>query len=237
MPAEDWAGSGYWVSFAFALARGARVSAVFGNFAVAGQGTLLVMYVFGIFHKLNTGFLDPATSCAVALWQEMPVPLAWFDGPFVSHVAIYGTFLAEGAIIGALLTRRLRHWGIVCGIAFHLLLALSGYAMYITFSALAIALHVLFLSGEGAGRIVASRGLGMVRLRLRNPAYALLGLTLIAGLAWPPGSRRTRSRRSSRCRSWRPSAFWWCATGVPPSRSSRSRDRCGRCLRRSSGPW
>ena len=118
----------------------------------------------------------------------MPAPLAWFDGPFVSHAAIYGTFVAEGAIIWSLLTRRLRHWGIVGGVAFHLLLALSGYAMYITFSALAIALHVLFLGGDGAGRIVSSRGLAMVRMRLRNPAYASLGLTLVAGLSLAAGA-------------------------------------------------
>ena len=174
---------GYWASFAYAMARGSARSAVFANFTVAGQGTLLVMYVFGVFHKLNADFLDPETSCAVALWQRMPAPLAWLDGPIIHDATIYGTFVAEVAIVVMLLLPRLRHWGVVGGIAFHTVLALSGYAMYITFTVLSISLHALFLSDEGTGRIVESRGMRMVRVRLSNPAYAVLGLVLVAGLA------------------------------------------------------
>ena len=174
---------GYWASFFFAMARGSRWSAVFSNFTVAGQGALLVMYAFGVFHKINTDFLNPETSCAVVLWQHMPEPLGWLDGPLVHHATIYGTFIVEGAIVLMLLTPRLRHYGIVAGILFHILIALSGYAMYITFTMLSISLHTLFLSGEGAGRIVASRGIRMLRVRLFNPLYAAIGLLLIAGLA------------------------------------------------------
>ena len=174
---------GYWASFFYAMARGSRRSAVFANFTVAGQGALLVMYAFGVFHKINADFLNPETSCAVLLWQHMPEPLGWLDGPLVHHAAIYGTFVAEGAIVLMLLTPRLRHLGIVAGILFHILIALSGYAMYITFTMLSISLHALFLSGEGAGRIVASRGIRMLRVRLLNPLYAAIGLILIAGIA------------------------------------------------------
>ena len=174
---------GYWASFVYAMLRGSARSAVFANFTVAGQGTLLVMYVFGVFHKLNADFLNPGTSCAVALWRRMPAPLAWLDGPIIHYATIYGTFVAEGAIVVMLLLPRLRHWGVVGGIALHTVFALSDYAMYITFTVLSISLHALFLSDEGAGRIVASRGMRMVRVRLTNPAYAALGLVLIAGLA------------------------------------------------------
>ena len=141
------------------------------------------MYAFGVFHKINADFLNPETSCAVALWQHMPEPLRWLDGPLVHHAAIYGTFIVEGAIVLILLTPRRRHYGIVAGILFHVLLALSGYAMYITFTMLSISLHALFLSGEGAERIVASRGIRLLRGRLINPLYAAVGLLLIAGLA------------------------------------------------------
>ena len=113
----------------------------------------------------------------------MPEPLRWLDGPLVHHATIYGTFIVEGAIVLMLLTPRLRHYGIVAGILFHVLLALSGYAMYITFTMLSISLHALFLSGEGAERIVASRGIRLLRVRLINPLYAAVCLLLIAGLA------------------------------------------------------
>ena len=174
---------GYWASFMYALAGGRSWSAVFANFSVAGQGALLVMYFFGVFHKINADFLDPETSCAVALWRLMPAPLSWLDGPLIHHGAIWGTFVAEGAIFLMLLTPRLRHFGVLGGILFHLLLALSGYAMYISFTVLSISLHVLFLGGDGARRIVASRGMKILRVRISNPIYATASLLLICCLA------------------------------------------------------
>ena len=174
---------GYWASFFLAVVRGSRWSTVFTNFTVAGQGTLLVMYAFGIFHKINTDFLNPETSCAVALWKLMPAPINWLDGPIIHQATIYGTFVVEGAIVLMLLTPRLRHYGIVAGILFHILIALSSYAMYITFTMLSIALHVLFLGSEGAEKILGSRGLRMLRMRLIDPLYMVTGLLLFAGLA------------------------------------------------------
>ena len=176
--------AGYWASFLYAMVRGIGWPAVFANFTTAGQGTLLVMYVFGVFHKINTDFLNPETSCAMALWHDMPAPLVWLDGPFISHATVYGTFAVEGAIVAMLLTTRFRHYGIVCGIAFHVLIALTGYAMYLTFTTLAVALHTLFLSEQGARRVVGSRGMAMLRVRVRNPVYALAGAVLIAVLAY-----------------------------------------------------
>ena len=173
---------GYWASFLFAMARGTPWSAIFANFTVAGRGVLLVMYVFGIFHKINADFLNPETSCAVALWQQMPEPLSRLDGPLIHYATIYGTFAVEGAIVLMLLLPRLRHWGVVGGILFHLLIALSDYAMYISFTVLSIALHTLFLSDGGAGRIVASRGMRMLRVRRFDLVYGVIGLLLIAGL-------------------------------------------------------
>ena len=174
---------GYWASFCFAMARGSARSAVFANFTIAGQGTLLVMYAFGVFHKLNADFLNPATSCAVALWQRMPAPINWLDGPLIHQATIYGTFIVEAAIVLMLLTARLRHYGIFAGILFHILLALSNYAMYITFTMLSMTLHTLFLSGGGARRIVESRGHRILRMRLTDPVYAATGLLLITALA------------------------------------------------------
>jgi predicted DCC family thiol-disulfide oxidoreductase YuxK len=174
---------GYWLSFCMATVRNRPASTVFTNFAPAGQGALLVMYFFGIFHKINSDFLNPATSCAVALWQQMPAPLAALEGPLVWYPAIYGTFVIEGGIMIALLTRRWRHVGIAAGIGFHLLLSLSSYAMYISFTMLSIALHSLFLSGEAAQRILASREMLFVRSRMRDPVYIVAAFLFVAGLA------------------------------------------------------
>jgi len=108
--------------------------------------------------------------------------MVWFDFPAIHYLAIYGTFVVEGALIAALLTRRFRHYGIVAGIAFHMFLALSSYAMYISFTTLSIALHSLFLSPEGAKRIFASPEMQIVRNRIRHPLYIVTALVLAASM-------------------------------------------------------
>jgi predicted DCC family thiol-disulfide oxidoreductase YuxK len=151
----------------------------FADVVPVGRSLLLVMYVFGIFHKINTDFLDPAVSCAVTLWRAMPPPLAWLEHELIHWLVIYGTFVAEGLIILMLLAPRLRHWGIGGGIAFHGLLALSDHALYPAFSSLAIALHVLFIAPTTAERIVQQPKVAQLLARLGTPV-GLMFVVLIA---------------------------------------------------------
>jgi len=174
---------GYWISFAYAMVRNLRWSDIFTNFTTAGQGSLLVMYFFGVFHKINTDFLNPETSCAVSLWREMPKPLNLIDNPVMHFLAIYGTFAVEGVLIAMLFHRRTRHLAVVGGILFHLLLGLSNYAMYISFTTLAIALHCLFLNEESALKIQNSSFMKAIKTRIMHPAYFVLAITLIMALA------------------------------------------------------
>ena len=109
----------------------------------------------------------------------MPPPLAWIDNTLMSNFAIYGTFVAEGAIIIMLLLPRCRHWGICAGIGFHSLLVLSGFGMYVVFTTLAIALHILFITPEAALRITRSDPFRQFDTFLRHPAgISLLILTM-----------------------------------------------------------
>lgn len=171
---------GYWLSFIVAMVRNDPFERIFDRFAPAGCAALLVMYFFGIFHKINTDFLNPLTSCATTLWRMMPWPLSSLQGVVIDYAAIYGTFVVEGAIVAALLSRRFRHWGIAAGIAFHLLLSLSAYAMYISFTTLSIALHSLFLTEEAARNTLASPTVRYVRAKLAQPVYkfGVIGLCM-----------------------------------------------------------
>ena len=171
---------GYWLSFTAAWVQGGNWQAIFARFAPAGQGALLVMYFFGIFHKINTDFLNPETSCALALWQEMPIPLRLMEGLLIDYATIYGTFIVEGALIVMLLIPRWRHTGIIGGILFHTLLALSGYSMYITFTMLSISLHTLFISGAAALRITSSTELKTVQTYFARPLFLLSLFILVA---------------------------------------------------------
>jgi predicted DCC family thiol-disulfide oxidoreductase YuxK len=141
-------------SAAWHALKGSRWSDFFRDAAPVGRVLLLSMYFYGVFHKINEGFLDPSVSCAVVLWKVMPWPIHLLDHPVIHHLTIYGTFVVETVIVVMLLVQRWRHWGIMLGVGFHGLIALSGFAMYPAFSTLTIALHTLFLSPEQARRIV-----------------------------------------------------------------------------------
>lgn len=47
---------------------------LFRDFAPVGRWLLIGMYFYGVFHKINTDFLNPETSCAVVLWRTLPLP-------------------------------------------------------------------------------------------------------------------------------------------------------------------
>jgi len=128
----------------------------FGDVVPVGRALLAIMYVFGVWHKINSDFLNPEVSCAKALWDELPVFLSVFDHVAVYYAGIYGTLIIETLILGFLLVPRTRWLGIIAGVLFHSLLALSQYAFYPTFSMLTVALHLLYLSPGAATRIVKS---------------------------------------------------------------------------------
>ncbi len=163
------------------IKRGVRPA--FADFAILGGGCLMVMYVFGIFHKINTDFLNPDVSCGPALWAWMPPPLSWIKGAWMDEASIWGTFIVEGAILLALFSHRFRHVGVVAGIGFHGLLSLTNYSMYIPFTSLAIALHFLFLSEIGAARVARSAIGGWVLNAGQSPVRICLFLLAFAVVA------------------------------------------------------
>lgn len=98
---------------------GGRWETFFADVAVVGRCALLTMYFFGVFHKVNTDFLNPQVSCALVLWREMPAWLAWLDFPGLGPLLAWGTLAVETAIACMLLRARWRHAGIVLGMGFH----------------------------------------------------------------------------------------------------------------------
>lgn len=167
--------------------RGGGEAKFYSSFAAVGRGLLLTMYFFGVFHKINHGFLDPSVSCAVALWREMPAYLPSFEGDVFAYIKSYGTLVIETLIFIFLLSRRFRSAGIAFGIAFHSILALSGYSLYAPFSMLTVVLHTLFLSPHHANEVLSSRSwvrmrssLKLVRMRVALVVY----LVVVWGLAY-----------------------------------------------------
>lgn len=154
------------------------------RFAVVGQLLLLVMYVFGIFHKINSDFLNPEVSCAVDLWRVMPLPEMLREAAFFHWAGIYGTFVVEALIIVLLLVPRWRYLGIAAGIGFHIMLGLSAYAMYPAFSTLTIALHCLFLPPWAHTQLPRHPGLWTAIRWLGSPRGLVVVLPLLALLLY-----------------------------------------------------
>ncbi|WP_460805333.1 DCC1-like thiol-disulfide oxidoreductase family protein [Microbulbifer agarilyticus] len=143
-----------------------------------GRCLLVIMYFFGVFHKINQDFLNPDVSCATALWNMMPGWISSVRGPFVDLLFIYGTFAVESALLIMLFAPKWRHLGISVGIVFHMLLALSSYALYAPFSILSIFLHLCFLTPKASAGIVRSKEWKSFEEFLRRPSGVLVACLL-----------------------------------------------------------
>lgn len=125
-------------------------------FAPPGRLLLLTMYFFGVFHKLNFGFLNPDVSCASMVVDSLIfVPHGHVLPHFVYLMASYGTLAGEALIALMLIFPRTRYYAVVAGILFHMLISFSAFRYYVPFTMISIAMHVLFLDAAILQRLRA----------------------------------------------------------------------------------
>jgi len=114
---------------------------------------LLLVYAAAAVAKMNTGFFDPGVSCAASMstrvgWLHPSLlPESW-----IVVASIWGTVLIEVALPVLLAFRRSRLFGLALGASFHAVLGLAGN---VPFSALALALYVVFLPPDTPSRLRA----------------------------------------------------------------------------------
>jgi hypothetical protein len=130
--------SNHWVLAAFIdlgilAAAGRRVPLTRPAVAPFVIPQLAVAYAFAAFHKLNTGFLDPAASCAAVIARRIPgaPPL----GP-------WGVVVLEAALALAVVPPFTRRAAVAVGVAFHGAVGLAGFY---DFSAVMFAAYALLL--------------------------------------------------------------------------------------------
>ncbi len=177
-------------------------------FTPAARWTLVVFYAFAAFAKLNTGFLDPTTSCAVFYANQALTAARLPALPPAGAEAtalIVATVLAEASIPVLLVMPLTRHAGVLLGLAFHGLISLDVAQHFYDFTAVLLALFVLFLSedvGENAERMIAS-----VPERWRGVAcagIAALGLAVTFANVTPAGPLSTWFLRRLSFVAWLP---------------------------------
>ncbi len=157
--------------------RGGRRDSIYEQVRVIARALLAIMYFYGIFHKINLDFLNPAVSCASALYQPLTRPFGLHDSTLGMYGAIAATFIVETIAIVCLYWRRFFWVGILVTLPFHYVIPISGYSWYMDFSSLVFALYMLSVPREVASGLYSS-GVALVRRlpRLRPGVSALLAL-------------------------------------------------------------
>ena len=117
------------------------------SFAPVVRFELIILYFFVVFHKLNTDFFDPLTSCAghfyLAQIQRFPLLSSL---PIGENSPIYFTLIIEAAIPLLLCLRPTRQAGILLGLVFHAAISFNPISGFYNFSSMLFALFFLFSS-------------------------------------------------------------------------------------------
>ncbi|MEM7508187.1 MAG: hypothetical protein AAF415_15750 [Pseudomonadota bacterium] len=128
--------------------------------AISGPGRYLlaIMYFYGIYHKINTDFLNPIVSCAVVLYRPLAEPFGLDEWSLGQYSAIYATFVIEGIAMILLFSPRYKRLGMLIGIPFHIMIGWTGYAYYKDFSTVVLVMYAMFLPREAIDNAIAFAG-------------------------------------------------------------------------------
>ncbi len=125
-----------------------RSQSDFMNLIRSFRLTVVLLYFFTIFHKLNWDFLNPDTSCAndkLGDYLKMIPPQYFKVGQWVRTLNPYMGWLIEGIIPLSLTVGRWRKFGILFLVVLHFILAPMGFT---DFSSLAMAFAWVFVVRE-----------------------------------------------------------------------------------------
>lgn len=141
---------------------------------VVARALLAVMYFYGIFHKINTDFLDPDVSCAVALYEPLTRPFGLDQNIVGRTTAIIATFVVEAITLVALYWRRYFWVGLILGLTFHYIIPISAFSWYMDFSSLVLALYMLSTPREVSAGFYSTAVAILRKLPIKSPGNAAL---------------------------------------------------------------
>ena len=149
---------------------------------VVARALLAVMYFYGIFHKINSDFLNPDVSCATALYDPLARPFGLDGNIYGRYLAIALTFIVESIAIVALYWRRFFWVGLILALMFHYSIPESAFSWYMDFSSMVFALYVLATPREVSAGLYSTMVALLKKLPIRSPGNAAI-ITLIVLLA------------------------------------------------------
>lgn len=147
------------------------------------RGVCVILYFFAVFHKLNTGYLNPESSCAATFYARMA---SWLliapSTTWAQYAAIYGTLLAESLIPICLCFTRTRRFGLALGVLFHSVLSVDHHQHTMDFSSVMFSLFVAFLSRADLAYFSAKFGVSASSKKLRLVLATFVTLVVLAGI-------------------------------------------------------
>ncbi|MFT2009016.1 hypothetical protein ACMA1I_10105 [Pontibacter sp. 13R65] len=126
------------------------------TFAPLVKMELIVLYFYAVFHKLNAGFFDTESSCAVEflLLQNNYYNILPSSKTLLT-LNIYATLIIEILIPVLIIIRKTRTWGILIGLLFHCIIAYNPINGFYDFSSMIFALYFLFTGTNFSNNIYA----------------------------------------------------------------------------------
>lgn len=176
-------------------------------FSVTGRWILLGFYSFAAFAKLNTGFLDPSTSCGVFYANQTLASygISTFDGDsLVGTLAIAGPVMTELSVPVLLAFGRTRRAGVLLALVFHSIISLDLDQHFYDFTAVLVVLLCLFLPESTTSDLER-------RAARRSPVHVVAVVTagvLVAASLLPPTLPTIVVLRLLAFVVWAPLAGW-----------------------------
>lgn len=163
----------------------------FKSFAPLVKIEVIILYFFAVFHKLNTGFFTPDTSCATYLLQAQQIEHIIPMTENMYQINAFFTLAVELSIPLLLCFSRTRNLGVLVGLFFHCILSYSTYNAFYDFSSLMFATYFLFISPAfteklfyGFTRVRVSIQKFFSRFSLRKLIYSGIALFLLLAVIY-----------------------------------------------------
>ena len=122
---------------------------LFHVFGPPVRWSLIALYFFAAFHKLNADWFDPSVSCGAVFYaREREVFPFLPASATLTALTIHASLGFEIVIPLLLLFRSTRHLGILTGMVFHWILATNPLSGFYNFSSMLFAVFALFASGS-----------------------------------------------------------------------------------------
>jgi hypothetical protein len=139
---------------------------LFKTFAPVVRIEIIVLYFFAVFHKLNSGFFSPGSSCATDLLRAQGIATLIPSRSQLFAANAYFTIFIESLIPLLLCFRHTRNVAILAGILFHCVLSYSSYNAFYDFSSMVFACYFLF--ADTAFSFSLYRLFGNLKIRFLN---------------------------------------------------------------------